>query len=274
MNLYNIYFSPTSTSARVADGVARGFSSYMGCAVTEIDVTHNAAPALQVQEHDAMMIAAPVYGGKMAPLAKERMKALKGSGTPCILVCVYGNRAFEGALTDMADMARAQGFVPVAAAAFVGEHSYSTPLTPIAVGRPDADDLEAASEFGREVAGRIDCGIGATDVSALKDEPAPAESLAAFREFVSGYAKRQQEAPVRYLPETDPALCSGCGECVSVCPTQAIDAETLQLDPAKCIKCCACVKVCPEHARTLASPFAPVLSEYFNLRKSPRWIIG
>ncbi|MBJ2189716.1 MAG: 4Fe-4S binding protein [Muribaculaceae bacterium] len=37
----------------------------------------------------------------------------------------------------------------------------------------------------------------------------------------------------------------------------------------KCIKCCACVKSCPEGARSLSSPFAPVLSANFSLRKSP-----
>ena len=48
------------------------------------------------------IIAAPVYGGKMAPAAKERMAAIKGSGTPCAVVAVYGNRSFENALADMA----------------------------------------------------------------------------------------------------------------------------------------------------------------------------
>lgn len=41
--------------------------------------------------------------------------------------------------------------MPVAAGAFVGEHSYSTPATPIAQGRPDARDLIAATAFGAQV---------------------------------------------------------------------------------------------------------------------------
>lgn len=275
MYLYNIYFSPTSTTARVAKCVAEALGSGMNAPVTEIDVTRGAAPALAVDGSDVAVIAAPVYGGRMAPIAKERMSALTGADTPCVLVCVYGNRAFENALTDMAEFARSRGFVPVAAAAFVGEHSYSTALNPIAVGRPDADDMASASTFGAEVASRLNSGVMApVRVEALTDEPSPAESLEAFRDFVRGYAARQQTAPVRYLPELNPELCERCGECVAACPVQAIDAESLAVDPAKCIKCCACVRICPAQARTLKSPFAPVLSRYFAVRKSPRWLIG
>jgi hypothetical protein len=66
-------------------------------------------------------------------------------------VVVYGNRDYEDALIELHDISITQGFVPVAAGAFIAEHSYSTTKRPIAHGRPDPDDLDRAQEFGKKV---------------------------------------------------------------------------------------------------------------------------
>ena len=54
---------------------------------------------------------------------------------------VYGNRDYEDALLELSDRAKDWGLTPVAAGAFIGEHSYSRPSLPVAEGRPDEDDL-------------------------------------------------------------------------------------------------------------------------------------
>ena len=46
-------------------------------------------------ESTLTVITVPVYGGKVAPLALERMKDVHASGAPAVLVAVYGNRAYE-----------------------------------------------------------------------------------------------------------------------------------------------------------------------------------
>ncbi len=276
MELYNITFSPTRTSTKVANGIISGMQSVNGWSVTETDVTY--APANGDSPLDAngiAIISAPVYGGKMAPIAKERMKHLKADRTPCIIVAVYGNRAFENALNDMSEFVSSLGFVPVGAAAFVGEHSYSSAENPIAVGRPDKEDIAIAENFGMAIAKRfLDNSQNPVNTITITDEPSPAESLANFRNFVQEYMRQQQEAPKQYLPTVDTQLCNRCGTCIEVCPTAAISDDCLTVDPSKCIKCCACVKSCPEGARTLFSPFAPVLSANFNHRKSPICRLG
>lgn len=270
MNLYIISFSPTGTSARVAAALAQGMSE-TGCPdVVTLDCTRAPLPAVTLGRTDLAIVAAPVYGGKMAPLAKKRMESIKGDSTPCVLLCLYGNRAFEQAPADMADMARARGLVPVAAAAFIGEHSYSTPHTPIAAGRPDSDDLEQARRFGTLIAASLrQRGPVPVDAALMRDEPSSPQSIANFRSFVAEYQRSRQENPKPLVPELDATLCNGCGRCASLCPAGAIDPDTLAVDPSKCIKCCACVKGCVQGARSLHSPFAPVLSANYSRRKNP-----
>ena len=128
------YFSPTKGGEKIAKAIARGL---------EGDDKSDITPAVFVT---------PVYSGHMPGAAKERFKNIKAKGNqPAILVAVYGNRAFEQALTDLETFIKERGYTPVSAAAFVCEHSYSTPETPIAAGRPDISDLQEAEQLGYAV---------------------------------------------------------------------------------------------------------------------------
>lgn len=274
MKIYNIFFSPTGTSEKIAGAVAREISSALNVAIDNVDVTTASHGNIIAGEDDIVILTAPVYGGHMAPIAKTRMGMISGRGTNCILIAVYGNRAFEQALVDMSDFAGAHGLKPVAAGAFVGEHSYSTPQTPIAVGRPDGNDMKVAAEFGRRIALAISEGQAhEADVASIHDIAVSEQSLASFKEFIKDYSSRQKSSPVRLVPEVDGSVCSRCGVCVTVCPTHAIADDCVTTDVARCIKCCACVKHCPEGVRSFHSPFAPVLSANFSIRKEPVFIV-
>ena len=47
----------------------------------------------------------PVYAGRVPALAVERLKGIKTSGVKCVIVAVYGNRAYKDALVEMHDVA-------------------------------------------------------------------------------------------------------------------------------------------------------------------------
>lgn len=269
MKLHTLVFSPTGTSAKIARAVVDGILKAEACETSLLDGTKRAVSST-FEPEDLVVMAAPVYGGKMAPIAKERFRQVSAQATPCVLLAVYGNRAFENALNDMAGFAESLGLMPIAAGAFIGEHSYSTPQTPIAAKRPDAADLKAAEEFGQAIAQKLKNGKPLPiDTASLHDEPSPETSLQNFRTFVMNYQQEQKVHPKQYLPEVDARLCTGCGTCAESCPTAAISQDGRQTEAAPCIKCCACVKVCPVGARSLFTPFAAVLSKNFNTRKSP-----
>ncbi len=48
----------------------------------------------------------------------------------------------------------------------------------------------------------------------------------------------------------DPEKCTGCGDCVEECPTDAIEMkdEKAVVNEEECIDCGACVDVCPAEA--------------------------
>lgn len=55
-------------------------------------------------------------------------------------------------------------------------------------------------------------------------------------------------------PQIDPDVCTGCGECIAVCPTDALELmEDIAVvsEPEACSYCGECEKVCPEGAVSL-----------------------
>jgi ferredoxin len=59
-----------------------------------------------------------------------------------------------------------------------------------------------------------------------------------------------------WLPRIDQIACTGCGECVALCPTDALEqvSDKAQLTrPDACTYCTVCEDVCPVSA--IALPF-------------------
>ena len=54
----------------------------------------------------------------------------------------------------------------------------------------------------------------------------------------------------KFRPETN-EQCSGCGVCVNMCPTNAIDIEGCKTINNDCIACFRCIRICPVHAKSM-----------------------
>jgi ferredoxin len=235
-----IYFSPTQTTQKILTAIAAG----TGIAQTDhLDLTLPAAATQGITEinGELAIIGVPVYSGRVAPDAVQRLQQIKGHQTPAIIIVLYGNREFEDALIELRDIATAAGFVPVAGGAFIGEHSFASETLPIANGRPDPNDLGKATEFGRKIREKLN------SLQTLNtNTPLQVPGNIPYKEGIA----RSGISPV-----TKSEICTLCGTCSDVCPTAAITVgDTVVTDKERCIICCACIKNCPSDARVMEDP--------------------
>ena len=229
-----IYFSPTKTTRKISEAIAQGLGAQQ---LDACDLTLPGPGIESVLTDGVAILGVPVYAGRVPELFLERARGLTARNIPAVLVAVYGNREYEDTLVELRDVAVEKGFQVVAAGAFVGEHSYSTPGRPIAAGRPDAGDLELAAEFGRQVAAKL----------ARHDLATPA-----IRGDVP-YRERKRFGGI--APVTDPAKCTLCGACAAVCPTGVVSVVGKVVTQAEnCIMCCACTRACRFGARSFEHP--------------------
>jgi ferredoxin len=245
-----IYFSPNKTTKRVLEGIAQGIQ------VERIDHLDLTPPAAKTQEFGEMqdefvIIGAPVYGGRVAIEAVKRVHRIKVNQIPAVIVVVYGNRAYEDALLELKNLTVEAGFIPIAGGAFIGEHSHSNEITPIACGRPGVEDLKKAREFGMLIRKKM------RDTNFLNEIP-PLQVPGNFP-----YKERRNRPKVS--PVTRKTLCTLCGTCATVCPNGAITVSHMVMtDPDGCISCCSCIKNCPTQARIFEAPEVKKIAEWLS----------
>ena len=256
-----IYFSPTGTTQKVLESIAKGIAVED---VEHINLTlpESAQKTIPLFSEELVILGSPVYGGRVPVDVINRFKQLKASKTLVILIVVYGNRAFEDALLELKNLAIELGFIPIAGGAFIGEHSFATKDVPIANGRPNSLDLQKAMDFGAKI----------KDIVAALQSPDFQMDLEIPGEFPydADGARSMAVSPV-----TKEDTCTVCGTCASVCPNAAISingnvATKIEL----CIRCCACIKNCPTGARiwedSMMKNIANWLNENCSARKEPQ----
>lgn len=227
MNYAQVVFSPTGGTMRVAQAITKGWNKE----VTTVDLTDTAQDFSQYvfQPDDLLLIAIPSYGGRVPALAADRIAKIHGNDARCVLVCVYGNRAYEDTLVEMQDIAQSCGLRPIAAIAAVAEHSI---LHQYATGRPDADDLPVLQSYSSKILQKFQSG----NHSAL--------SLPGNRPY-------KKAGGGGMVPHATSA-CVNCGLCAKQCPAQAISREDVRKTDGKaCISCMRCVVQCPHSARKI-----------------------
>jgi ferredoxin len=248
------YFSPTGTTRSIVHAISRGIdiNSAEQIDVTSLDVRKK---QLQTSRNDLLVVAVPVYIGRVPALLTEWLRGIKADRTPAVCIVVYGNRAFDDALLELRDILIERGCIPVACAAYIGEHSYSSFETPIAVDRPDVRDLKHAELFGRKINEKMRTVLS---VDYINDINIPGNLP---------YGGDNKLWSVDFIEINDE--CIQCGTCAELCPVDAIDSEDSNLiDKGKCITCCACIKNCPQNARSMKpGPVKDAAMRLHNLYK-------
>lgn len=224
-----LYFSPTGGTKKIAEHIASGL-----CDAAEfLDVTSSGCE-LAFGPEDFVVIAVPVFGGRVPSPTAERLSNVRAEGTPAAIVAVYGNRAYEDALLELRGLAEERGFKVMAAAAFIARHSIAPEF---GAGRPDAADFLKMDEFVRRIRERLDY---AASTGSLPTAIVPGNLV--FRKYDG----------VPLHPAASRIKCGKCGKCAAECPVGAIPAsDPTKTDKDKCITCMRCVAVCPHFARSL-----------------------
>lgn len=230
-----VYFSPTGTTKRVINGIAEGISHPN---TIDINMTHTSTRELKLEttENELLIVAVPVYMGRVPAVISKWLKTIKAQNTKVVCVVVYGNRTFGNSLLELTDIMTDCGCNPIAAGAFIGEHSFSNTQYPIAVSRPNSYDLDYSRTFGQSIREKL---------SAKSDNK--------IKLIVAG---ERPYGGVTELWDVDfihvNSNCNKCGLCAQICPVGAIgETSSATVDTEKCIICCACIKNCPTNARTV-----------------------
>ena len=226
MNVHQFIFSPTGGTRRVSEILCHGMG--VEGEVTDLCVKAADIQLPDIHEDELAVIAMPVFAGRVPALAVERLRMVKPNGAKCVVVAVFGNRAYDDALLEMEDIASEMGFRVIAAVAAVAEHSI---IREYGKGRPDAYDEQKLKQFGADIihkAEREDCTI---------------PQVPGNHPYKKGGKVPQPKGR---------RGCNRCGICAKQCPVDAIPfSDPKKVDTAKCISCMKCVSVCPKEARSI-----------------------
>lgn len=238
------YFSPTGGTKKVGEAFVETFANE----IKMIDLSDKAV-LVEKPSNEVIVVAVPVFGGRIPSFIPERLHSLDGNGKKAISIVVYGNRAYEDALIELNDVLAGQGFEIIASGAFIAQHSMAKE---VGAGRPDEEDRKEIRDFAVKILAKLE--------KSQKNEV-----------HVPGNRPYKQAMSMPITPISMPS-CKLCGKCVTACPTGAIQLcnEKVQTDVEKCMLCMACVHACPEQSRIVPSEFQEKIGQMLGALKAVR----
>jgi len=253
--LHAIYFSAAGTTRKCVGSICRGFGLVPTTEINIADKPGAGFPAFH--KDDAVIVGAPVYGGRLPGPAAEAFKKLKGNGASAVATVIFGNRDYDDALLELNDILSSAGFRVVGAGAFAAQHSI---FPRVAAGRPDDSDTKQLIRFGESCR------------EALSDGDYPTLGIKGKRPY-----KNAAGVPLRI--ELDEKKCVRCGVCADKCPVDAISPEeSFRTDASVCINCGRCINVCTQNARGYKGMKYAFIRKFFEAcfsrRKDPEWTVA
>ncbi|WP_298498613.1 ferredoxin [uncultured Methanobrevibacter sp.] len=250
-NIIKIYFSPSKTTKKVVEQVARNFDYS-----SETYDLLNFDESKEFDQDDIVIVGMPIFAGRIPKRGRERLEKLKGNNANAIAITNYGNAHVSDALLELVDLLKENNFYVIAAATTVSHHSI---FDGVAVGRPDASDIEKINEFSKKCLEKIKSG----------------ESLNAEIPGNRPYVEYKQ---LPFEISCDETLCAFCYDCVSICPEKAIpDDDPIDTDLDLCSRCTACISICPEDARMFSGDAfeakKPAFESANSERKEPEFFL-
>ncbi|WP_195267886.1 EFR1 family ferrodoxin [Eubacterium sp. 1001713B170207_170306_E7] len=270
--VWAVYFSATGTTQKLVTQVAATLSQKLGVAYESFDFTlpeERKAPK-SFEPDDLVVFGTPVYAGRVPNVLLKYLLTLEGNGAMAVPLVLYGNRDYDDALIELRDILEKDGFYPLTAGAFIGEHSFSDTL---ASGRPDERDMEKARQFAGLTYEKAAAVTDIQDTSRLhiKGTPNP------YREYYQPRDRKGNPVDIRKVKPLTDDTCTDCKLCAEVCPMGSIDHDDVRIYTGICIKCGACIKKCPVHARYYDDAgylyHKHELEEGLKRRAEPEWFL-
>ncbi|AYZ74377.1 ferredoxin [Fusobacterium necrophorum] len=234
------YFSATGTTEKVVKGLAKSLAKKLKTEWDCFDFTLPKARKLEMpfQEEDVVVFGTPTIAGRVPNVLLKYLATIEGRGALAIPISLYGNRNYDDCLIELRDILAKAHFYPIAAGAFIGEHSFSKIL---GAGRPDEKDMKIVEEFADKIVNKI--ATGDRTLIEVKGTPDP------YRWYYQPRDRQGNPVDIRKVKPLTNEKCTDCKICAKVCPMGSISFENVREIPGICIKCCACIKKCPEDAK-------------------------
>ncbi|MFQ9346429.1 MAG: 4Fe-4S binding protein [Coprococcus sp.] len=223
MKFYNIFFSPTGGTKKVADIIING--TRQEAEVIDLIKDPEKIKKLQLKRMMCVWLLYLLMSGRIPSVITDMFRNVKADGTKAILTVVFGNRAIDDTLLELQDVLEASGFVCIAGMEAVAEHSL---MHQFGTGRPDSLDEKELMGFAAKIM---------ENITTQKTPEFP------------GNRPYRQYGGVPFKPIVN-KKCTSCGLCAKECPTGAISLDDPKItDNDKCISCMHCVAVCPKNAK-------------------------
>jgi len=275
MNIIKVwaaYFSATGTTKKVVEGMARVLAERLGAEYEAFDFTLPALRKEAVTFHadDLVVFGTPVYAGRVPNVLLKYLETIEGNAAAAVPVVLYGNRDYDDGLIELRDILEKRNLHTIAAAAFIGEHSFSDIL---AKDRPDEADMLEVYDFAGKVAEKAK---GITDLGGMR--PVPVKGIPdPYRGYYQPRDRNGNPVDIRKVKPLTNENCNNCMICADVCPMGSISHDQVSELTGICIKCGACIKKCPLHAKYYeAEAFLyhqHELEEEYTRRAEPAWFL-
>ena len=259
-SLQVVFFSPTKNTQKILAQIAGGMNlPYTPEPFIDITTKINQKIINEKIVGDIILFGVPVYISKIPSMVLPVITALEGNGRWIIPVAVSGHVTHGECLENMIWVFKQQNFRILAAAKFIGRHSFTSAEFLLGENRPNQDDMHIAREFGKKVRNKL----GKSPTELVIQGIAPSGD--AEEKIPERKAQVLVDSPVH-----DPEKCVRCRVCYAHCPVEAIDFDSFAneqnpfvVDEDLCFRCFGCVFVCPFDALSIQLTMTPEQRQEF-----------
>ncbi len=240
--VWAVYFSATGTTEKVVLALADRIAAKLNLERENYNFTLPKARDVETKftDSDLVIFGNPVYAGRVPNVLLKYFDKIAGDSSLAVPVVVYGNRDYDDGLIELRDLLEAKGMHTIAAAAFIGEHSFSRIL---GKARPDEQDMQKVEAFADQIISKIASQADIKHPIEVEGIPKP------YRGYYQPRDRNGNPVDIRKVQPKTSDACNDCMLCAELCPMGSISFDDVRKFVGICIKCGSCTKNCPLQAR-------------------------